>query len=135
MKLYKCLSCHFKLQCKCVNLEHLFSIDLGIESNPFVLFTAFCCLLPSKLCCPSERLPGERWAEFLAGSQRSQICLLKYSLNTTCSFRPILKQASNFQVHEVSSGRDLACHLSLYHTNFCFWDQGWRDSSGSSGLW
>lgn len=41
MKLYKCLSCHFKLQCKCVNLEHLFSIDLGIESSPFVHLLLF----------------------------------------------------------------------------------------------
>lgn len=115
----KCLSCHFKLPCKYINLEqYLFSTDLATESSPLDLFNAF----SSIYCSPSFIAPLRGCQESTGQSSWQEVndprfSLLKHSPDTTCSFRSILKQALNFQVHETSSGCRLACHLSLYHTN------------------
>lgn len=112
----KCLSCHFKLPCKYINLEqYLFSTDLATESSPLDLFNAF----SSIYCSPSFVAPLRGCQESTGQSSWQEVndprfSLLKHSPNTTCSFRSILKQALNFQVHETSSGCRLACHLSLY---------------------
>lgn len=132
----KCLSCHFKLPCKCINLEqHLFSTDLATESSPLDLFNAFC----SIYCSPSFVAPLRGCQDSAGQSSWQEVSdprfsLLKHSPNTTCSFRSILKQASNFKcMRHPQVVVWLVTFLSSTPT--CFWDQGWSGSSGSSGLW